>query len=201
MRFLGRWLSNSISMAFALLFAILVMQAPAFTREYLSALLQVTQDSRRDIDQRKASAQTYYPIGAEDRDDDRFVAALRRFEPSNADTLALSLERTRTLRSAYDTILQSGALAGPVVAVRDAAFGDPLGYKEAIWRTLLGTYAVQLDFGVAAAVYGLAGLLTGAFIAELLLSACRGIGSLATRPWRRRHAGPPRREAEYRRTG
>jgi len=201
MRFLGRWLSNSIGMAFALLFAILVMQAPAFTREYLSALLQVTQDSRRDIDQRKASAQSYYPIGPEDRDDDRFVAALRRFEPSNADTLALSLERTRTLRSAYDTIVQSGALAAPLVAVRDAAFDDSLGYKQAVWRTLLGTYAVQLDFSLAAVAYGLAGLLTGAFVGELLLSAFRGLGSLAVRPWRRRRSGSPRREAEYRRTG
>jgi hypothetical protein len=201
MRFLGRWLSNSIDMAFALLFAILAMQAPAFTREYLSALLQVTQDSRRDIEQRKASAQTYYAIGPEDRDDDRFVAALRRFEPSNADTLALSLERTRTLRNAYDTIMQSDGLARPIVAARDAAFDDPLRYKEAVWRTLLGTYAVQLNFDLSAAVYGLAGLLTGSFVAELLLSACRGVGSLLARPWRRRRTGLRHSEVEYRRTG
>src|SRR5689334_18632528 len=140
MRFLGRWLSNSFGMACALLFAILAMQAPAFTREYLSALLQVTQDSRRDIEQRKASAQTYYPIGAQDRDDDRFVAALRRFEPSNAETLALSLERTRTLRDAYDRIAGSRALAQPIVAARDA-LNDPLGYKAAVWHTQLATYA------------------------------------------------------------
>ena len=201
MRFLGRWLSNSIGMAFALLFAILAMQAPAFTREYLSALLQVTQDSRRDIEQRKASAQTYYPIGPEDRDDDRFVPALRRFEPSNADTLALSIERTRTLRSAYDTIVQSNMLARPIVAARDAAFDDPLGYKAAVWHTLLGSYAVQLDFDLAAAVYGLAGLLAGSFVAEMLLSACRGIGSLAVRPWRRRRGGSPRGRAGYWRAG
>ena len=56
MSLIRRWLSESISIALALLFAALAMQAPAFTREYAAALLQVAQDPRGDIQQRKASA-------------------------------------------------------------------------------------------------------------------------------------------------
>ena len=74
MRLIARWLSESISIGLALLLAVLAMQAPAFTREYVSTLLQVAQDSRHDIEQRKASARQFYGIA--EKNDDRFVAAL-----------------------------------------------------------------------------------------------------------------------------
>jgi Protein of unknown function (DUF2937) len=173
MSFLGRWLSDSISIALALVFAILAMQAPAFTREYSSALLQVADDARRDIEQRKASARQFYSITAQD--DEQFVAALRRFEPSNSETLALSLERTRILRAAYDRIRKSQPLLRPILALRDA-LDDEHGYKAAIWRTLLGTYSIQVDFSGAAAIYGFGGLLGGSLIAQLLLTLFRRLG-------------------------
>ncbi len=174
MRLIGRWLSESISIGLALLCAVLAMQAPAFTREYAATLLQVAQDSRHDIEQRKASARQFYGIA--EQNDDRFVAALRGFEPSNAETLALSLGRSNTLQRARDRIAGAPLLLRPIVALRDA-FDDEHGYKAVIWRTLLGTYAVQVDFSAAAAIYGFAGLLLGSLMAQLLLSASRAAAS------------------------
>jgi Protein of unknown function (DUF2937) len=177
MGFFSRWFSSSITMAFALASAILAMQAPAFTREYASALLQVAQDSRRDVEQRKASARQFYSITAED--DARFIQALKAFEPSNAETLALSLERTEVLRSAYERIANSPLLMKPIAAAWDA-FDDGRSYKAAVWHTLLDTYDVQVNFGRASAAYALVGLLLGSLVAQLLLSSGRGIVALAT---------------------
>jgi hypothetical protein len=188
MGFVGRWLSGSINMALALAFAVLAMQAPALTREYSSALLQVAQDSLRDIEQRKASARSFYPIKAET--DDQFVVALRSFEPSNAETLALSLARSRALQSAYQRITSSRILLQPITALRDG-LDDRNGYKAAIWRTLLPTYEVQVNFGTAAAVYGLAGLLLGSLIAQVLLATASGCGRLVRPRSSRSRAVPP----------
>jgi hypothetical protein len=173
MNLVRRWLSESISIALALMFAVLAMQAPAFTREYAAALLQVAQDARRDIEQRKASARQFYGIKA--AGDEQFVAALQSFEPSNAETLALSLQRTQALQGAYDRIADAPSLLRPLVAAREA-FEDEHGYKTTILRTLLGTYSAQLDFSFAAAAYGFVGLLTGSLLAQLVLSTFRAVG-------------------------
>ncbi|HEX6842024.1 MAG TPA: DUF2937 family protein [Stellaceae bacterium] len=183
MSLIRRWLSESISIALALLLAMLAMQAPAFTREYAAALLQVTQDARRDIEQRKASARQFYGITA--TADDQFVAALHSFEPSNAETLALSLQRTQTLQSAYDRVAGALPLLRPLVAARDA-LDDEHGYKATILRTLVGTYNAQLDFSVAAAAYGFAGLLIGSLLAQLVLSSFGALGRRLGRRRRRR---------------
>lgn len=183
MNLIRRWLSESISIALALMFAVLAMQAPAFTREYAAALLQVAQDARRDIEQRKASARQFYGIKA--AGDEQFVAALQSFEPSNAETLALSLQRTQALQSAYDRVAGASPLLRPLVAARDA-LEDEHGYKATILRTLVGTYSAQLDFSMAAAAYGFAGLLTGSLLAQLVLSTFRGVGQRLTRRRRSR---------------
>lgn len=183
MSLIRRWLSESISIALALVFAMLAMQAPAFTREYAAALLQVAQDARRDIEQRKASARQFYGIKA--AADDQFVAALQSFEPSNAETLALSLQRTQTLQSAYDRVAEAPPLLRPLVAARDA-LEDEHGYKATILHTLVGTYSAQLDFSMAAAAYGFAGLLMGSLLAQLVLSTFGALGrGLAHRRRRR----------------
>lgn len=183
MNLIRRWLSESISIALALMFAVLAMQAPAFTREYAAALLQVAQDARRDIEQRKASARQFYGIKV--AGDEQFVAALQSFEPSNAETLALSLQRTQALQSAYDRVAGASPLLRPLVAARDA-LEDEHGYKATILRTLVGTYSAQLDFSLAAATYGFAGLLTGSLLAQLVLSTFRGVGQRLTRRRRSR---------------
>jgi hypothetical protein len=183
MSLIRRWLSESISIALALMFAVLAMQAPAFTREYAAALLQVTQDARRDIDQRIASARQFYGIKAVG--DEPFVAALQSYEPSNAETLALSLQRTRTLQGAYDRIAAASPLLRPLIAARDAV-DDEQGYKSKILRTLVRTYSAQLDFSMAAAAYGFAGLLVGSLLAQLVLSSFRLAGQRLTRRRRSR---------------
>lgn len=181
MSFIGRWLGNAVNITFALLLAIIAMQAPAFTSDYAAALLQVTKDSRRDIEQREASARRFYPLTA--KSDDELVAALRPFEPSNAETLALSLDRARRLKDAYDKITSSHPLLRPITALSDA-FDDERGYKAAVLRTLIGTYGPHVDFSMAAAAYGVLGLLMGSLLAQLLIAAGRLLGgrrSLARR--------------------
>ena len=55
MTFLAGWLLQSIRLAAALGFALMTMQAPAVTREYQAALLQLVRSSEQEIAQRRAS--------------------------------------------------------------------------------------------------------------------------------------------------
>jgi hypothetical protein len=60
------WLLHSIRLAAALVLGLLAMQAPAVTREYQAALLQLVRSSDQEIAQRKASAQRFYGISPEE---------------------------------------------------------------------------------------------------------------------------------------
>ena len=165
MRFLSRWLSHSLRLALALLAALIAMQAPAFTTDYATSLLQVGDDARRDIDQRETAARQYYALPP--GDDAALIAGLRAHEPANAETLASSIDRAATLQAARGRILAAPDLLQPLVALADAAH-DPGGYKAAIWRTQLRAYVVHLDLTFVALIYGLAGLLLGSLAAHLL---------------------------------
>jgi hypothetical protein len=165
MRFLRRWLSHSVRLALALVLAIIAMQAPAFTNDYATALLQVGADARRDVDQREAAARQYYALPA--GDDASLIQALRAHEPANAETLARSVDRVAALQAARDHINANPAVLQPLVALADAAH-DPEGYKAAIWRTELLTYTVHLDLTTAAIFYGAVGLLLGSLLGHLL---------------------------------
>ena len=59
---LGAWFLHSVRLAAALGVAIVAMQAPAVTREYQAALLQLVRSVGEDIAQRKASARRFYGI-------------------------------------------------------------------------------------------------------------------------------------------
>ncbi|HEY1505899.1 MAG TPA: DUF2937 family protein [Stellaceae bacterium] len=165
MRFLKRWLSHSVRLGCALFLAIIAMQAPAFTNDYAAALLQVSADARRDVDQREAAARQYYAL--QGNDDASLIQALQSHEPANAETLARSVDRVAALQAARGHIGASAAVFQPLVALADAAH-DPSGYKAAIWRTELQTYMIHLDLAVAAVVYGMAGLLLGSLLGHLL---------------------------------
>src|SRR5438105_13572227 len=169
MMILVAWLLHSIRLAAALGTALLAMQAPAVTREYQAALLQLVRSSDEEIAQRKASAQRFYGIvpGA---DEGRFLAQLRAVEPSNAETLAAALDRRRSLRSSYDRIEGSPDLLRPIVAAEDVA-GDDAGPRRQIAGTVFDSFAPQLDLSFAAAVYGLVGLFLGSLLGELLAAA------------------------------
>jgi hypothetical protein len=166
---LAAWLLHSIRLAAALGMAVLAMQAPALTREYQAALLQLVRSSDQEIAQRKTSAQRFYGIAPE-VDEGHFLAQLRAVEPSNAETLAAAFERERSLRASHDAIERSPDLLRPITAARDIA-GDESGPRRQIARTVLDSFAPQLDLSFAAAVYGLAGLFLGSLIGELLIAA------------------------------
>lgn len=165
MHFLRRWLSHSVRLASALLIALVAMQAPAFTHDYATALLQVSADARRDIDQREAAARQYYVLP--DGDDAALIQALKAHEPANAETLTRSVDRVAALQAALGHVGANPAVFQPLVALADAAH-DPGGYKAAIWRTALQTYIVHIDLSIAAIVYGAAGLLIGSLLGHVL---------------------------------
>ena len=167
--FLADWLLHSIRLAAALGLALVAMQAPAITREYQAALLQLVRSSDQEIAQRKASAERFYDITPGD-DEGRFLAQLRAVEPSNAETLGAALERQRGLRASYDRIERSPDLLRPIIAAKDVAENKG-GRRRQITETVFDSFAPQLDLSFAAAVYGLAGLFLGSLIGELLVAA------------------------------
>lgn len=179
MGFLGRWLSDAISIGLSLTFGLAAMQVPALTHDYKSALLQVAEDVRRDIDQRENSARHFYHLTAST--DEAVIAALQPFEPSNAQSLSSSLERARNLRRAFDRIDAAPPIFQPVVAAIDIV-EDTKGYKSAVLGTMLATFAPQVIIGTAAALYGAMGLVIGSFFAQILIA---GLGRLLRAPQHR----------------
>src|SRR4051795_5921959 len=93
---MGRWLLRMLTLAAALGTAILALQAPAVTDEYLTALDQIAIEARRDVDQTIAAARQRLRIAA--TDDDRLIAAIRARDPKAADQLAAEIGRARALR-------------------------------------------------------------------------------------------------------
>ena len=118
--FVARWLSDVVRIGLSLAFALAAMQVPAVAHGYATALLQIAQDARRDIEQRKASARQYYRAAGEG--DEAVIEALRAVEPSNAQALAASVERARALRAAHDRIEAAPPLLRPVTALLDAGW-------------------------------------------------------------------------------
>ena len=169
MMMLVGWLLHSIRLAAALGLGVLAMQAPAVTREYQAALLQLVRSSDQEIARREASAQRFYGT-APAEDEGCFLAQLRAAEPSNAETLTAALDRWRSLRASHDRIEGSPDLLHPIVAAKDVA-GDEAGPRRQIVETVFDSFAPQLDLSFAAAVYGLVGLFLGSLIGELLAAA------------------------------
>jgi hypothetical protein len=110
--FLAGWLLHSIRLAAALGLALVAMQAPAVTREYQAALLQLVRSSDEEIAQRKASAQRFYGI-APGEDEGRFLAQLRAVEPSNAET-----SPPRSIASAACGLRMTGSNAARICCAR-----------------------------------------------------------------------------------
>ena len=174
--FVARWLSDALRLGLALALGLVAMQVPALAHGYAAALLQIAGDARRDIEQRKAAARRFYP-GAGDTDE-AAIAALRAVEPSNAQALAASVERAGALRAAHDRVQAAPPLLRPVAALLDATEeGRPRGDKGAVLRTALDTHAPQVVLSAAAAIYGLAGLVAGSLLAELVVSASGALAS------------------------
>jgi hypothetical protein len=170
MGLLRRWLANFLTLGLGLLFAVLAMQAPALTHDYMSALLQASRELQQDIDQRVATAQRTYAIAA--NDEDGIVAALAGREPANAESLTRSLARVRRLDAAYRALDATTPLARPIVALSDA-FAEEGQDRGEIWRTLVTTFDPQISLTFDAGLYALLGLLLGTLLAQLLLALAR----------------------------
>jgi hypothetical protein len=166
---LAAWLLHSIRLAAALGMALLAMQAPAITREYQAALLQLVRSSDQEIAQRKASAERFYGI-AQAEDETHFLSQLRAVEPSNAETLAAAIGQQRGLKASYERIERRSDLLRPIEAAEDVV-ADEDGPRRQIARTVFDSFAPQLDLSFAAAAYGLVGLFLGSLIGELLTAA------------------------------
>jgi len=175
---LARWLSESIHLGLALTVALGAMQLPAIATSYTTALLQITENARRDIDQRKEAARQYYHLS--DDADTAVIAALRRAEPSNAEGLAASIVHARALQAAYDRIVATPPLLQPIYAVFDI-LKDPSGDKQAVLSTTIDRHVPQVVISAAAAVYGMVGLVLGALLAETVLALLRTMGHPPTR--------------------
>ena len=128
--------------------------------------MQLVRSSDQEIDERKASVQRFYGISLGE-DDDRFLTELRAVEQSNAETLAVAIEREHSLRQSYDRIEHASELFRPIVAAKDVA-GYESGPRTQIARTVLDSFASKLDLSFAAAVYG---LFLGSPIGEPLTAA------------------------------
>jgi hypothetical protein len=173
--FVGRWLSDALRIGASLAVGLAAMQLPAVAHQYGAALLQIAEDGRRDIEQRKASARHFYPTMGETDED--VITGLRPVEPSNAQALAASVERARVFRAAYDRLEATAPLMRPVTAAIDAVDNAQQDKQAVLW-TALKTHVPEVLLSTAAAIYGLAGLVVGSFMAEVLLSA---VGALVGR--------------------
>jgi Protein of unknown function (DUF2937) len=167
MRFLKRWLADWLTLALALVFGVATLQAPGLAHDYAAALLQVSREARRDIEQRIVSARQFYAIAP--ADDAAFLEALRKVEPSNAETLGVAMDRTQRIELAYGRIADARPLLQPIMAAWEVLRG-PRDDTAGIRRTVLETYHPEVSLTVAGAVYGLAGLALGTLVARGLLA-------------------------------
>ncbi|HUN42238.1 MAG TPA: DUF2937 family protein [Acetobacteraceae bacterium] len=172
MRFLGRWVADCLELTFMLAGAVLFMQIPAVTHQYVVALQQVAQAARRDIDQREADARSYYHLPP-NADDAAVIAALQSREPSNAEGLQESVARASVFADTAAQIDAASPLSQPIAAVLDAS-RRPDQDKLTVLRTCLETYEPQLTLGLAAVIYGIAGLLVGGLLGHTV-SALPGV--------------------------
>jgi hypothetical protein len=166
--FIGRWLSDSIRFGLGLLLALAALQVPALTNAYTAALLQISGDARRDIDQREDVARQYYRW-TDKTTDAAVIESLRPVEPANAEGLAASVAREVVLRGTYTRLMETPALIRPLSAAWDVLIDDR-GAKRAVLATAVDSHVPQVTLSLAAAIYGLAGLMLGLLLAQLLIS-------------------------------
>jgi hypothetical protein len=169
MHFLGRWFSDAFVLAVSLLAAGIFMQVPAVTHAYASALLQLAQESQRDIAQREQVARDFYHL---DGNEDAVIAELQLHEPANAQSLSQSIAASRGFQSSYERINTAPALSQPVTALLDAT-NDQGGTRWKVLRTTLASYAPEIILTLSGAIYALIGLVIGSLIAQLIVAPMR----------------------------
>ena len=167
MYFLGRWLSDALCIALSLAGALLLMQAPALSHDYVTALHQVADAETRDIAAREATARSYYS-DLQTASEADLLAALGTREPSNAAGLDQSRARTTALVAALGRIDRSPPLLSPLIAAWDLATSPDEG-KRAIAEQAVRSFVPAVQLSAAASVWALVGVVAGSFLAQLLL--------------------------------
>jgi hypothetical protein len=185
MRFLERWLADWLTLALALICAVAALQAPGLAHDYAAALLQVSREARRDIEQRMVSARQFYAIAP--ADDAAFLEALRKVEPSNAETLSVAIDRAQRIELAYGRIADARPLLQPIIAGWEM-LSAPRDDMAGIRQTVLETYHPEVSLTLAGAVYALAGLAIGTLISRGLLALLSRVRRLGTNRDRARYA-------------
>lgn len=167
-RFIAGWLSDSLRFGLGLALALAALQLPALTHAYTAALLQVAEGTRRDIDQRKDIARQHYRWN-DTMADAAAVEALRSLEPANAEGLAASARREQLLRASHQRLMATPELLRPLKAGWELATDLGTEAREVL-RIAWATHVPQVVLSTAGAIYGLAGLMLGLLLAQLLLS-------------------------------
>ncbi|MFC7554944.1 DUF2937 family protein [Pseudoroseomonas wenyumeiae] len=167
-RFIAGWLSDSIRFGLGLMFALAALQLPALTHAYTTALLQVAEGTRRDINQRKEVASQYYRW-SDTMADAAAVDALRPLEPANAEGLSASIAREGLLRDSYRRLMGAPELLRPLKAGWELVEDARTETREVL-RIAWATHVPQVVISTAGAIYGLAGLMLGLLLAQLLLT-------------------------------
>ncbi len=170
LRFVGRWLSDSIRLGLGLVLALAAMQVPALTNAYTSALLQIAEEAQRDIARREEIVRQFYPALSTAGSHEALIDGLRLLEPANATGLAASVERQRVMRETYERLMAASPLRRPIAAIVDVV-DDARDNKRAVLQTALDSFVPQVAISGTAALYGVAGLVTGLLLAHLALSA------------------------------
>lgn len=181
-RFIEGWLSDSIRFGLGLMLALAALQLPALTHAYTTALLQVAEGTRRDIEQRKEVARQYYRW-AETGGDAAVVEALRPVEPANADGLSASITRENQLRESHDRLMATPELLRPLNAGW-SLLTDSRNEAREVLRIAWATHVPQVVISTAAAVYGLAGLMLGLLLAQVVLTLLGALWRPGQRPMR-----------------
>jgi hypothetical protein len=169
LRFVGRWLSDSIRLGLGLVLALAAMQVPALTNAYTSALLQIAEEAQRDIARREEIVHQFYPALSAAGSHEALIESLRPLEPSNAAGLAASAERERVMRRTYERLMAASPLRRPIEAIADV-LEDSRDNKRAVLQTALDNFVPQVAISSAAGLYGISGLVTGLLLAHLALS-------------------------------
>ncbi|HWL81508.1 MAG TPA: DUF2937 family protein [Roseomonas sp.] len=177
-RFIGRWLGDSIRLGLALFLALAAMQLPALAHGYTTALQQIALATDRDIAERQEIARQFYRLPST-APEAEIMGRLREAEPANAAGLAASRERAAILRATYDRLVAASPLLQPVMALWDG-LRDDRADKRAVLMTTLESHVPAVLLSAAPATYGLAGLMLGLLLAELLLAPFRRRSRYAT---------------------
>lgn len=167
-RFIGNWLADTIRFALALGLALAAMQLPALAQSYTTALLQVSTATERDVARRLEIAREFLrlPPGTPENE---VEASLRRSEPANASGLDHSRLTVAILRESHESLSAASPLLHPLLALWDGLH-DSRADKRAILRTAAEQHVPALLLGTGPLTYGLAGLMLGLLLAQIIIS-------------------------------